>query len=59
MDARRGTAGQRGTWPQSRQTSYGIALPIEKQQNASPATDRLPHGQNKRPAQYCAPTVLA
>ena len=37
----------------------GIALPIEKQQDAGPATDRLPHGPNERPAQYRAATMLA
>jgi hypothetical protein len=37
----------------------GIALPVEKQQDAGPATDRLLDGSNERMAQHCAATVLA
>ncbi len=39
--------------------SAGIALPIEKQQDASPATDHVPHGQNERPTQDRTVTLLA
>jgi hypothetical protein len=36
----------------------GIALPIEKQQDASPATDRLLDGPNERLAQHCTATMI-
>jgi hypothetical protein len=37
----------------------GIALPIEKQQDTGPATDRLPDGLNERLAQDRTATIIA
>jgi hypothetical protein len=37
----------------------GIALPIQKQQDTGPATDRLPDGLKERVAQYCTATMIA
>jgi hypothetical protein len=37
----------------------GIALPVEKQQDAGPATDRLLDGPNERLAQHRAATMIA
>jgi hypothetical protein len=37
----------------------GIALPIEKQQDTGPATDRLPDGLKERVAQYRTTTMIA
>jgi hypothetical protein len=37
----------------------GIALPVEKQQDAGPTTDRLPDGPNERLAQHRAAIMIA
>jgi hypothetical protein len=37
----------------------GIALPIEKQQDARPAADRVPDGPNERLTQHRAATMTA
>jgi hypothetical protein len=37
----------------------GITLPVEKQQDAGPATDRPLDGPNERLAQHCAATMTA
>jgi len=36
----------------------GIALAVEKQQHAGPATDRFPDSSHERLAQYGAPTII-